>query len=93
MSRVLLETASGVCRTVWHVCDAQVDQGRLIDGDPVGHGCLEVATTTVALGDGAYAELCAGCRALLDAEPARVTLQPARDRVVSLAALGPVAHG
>ena len=79
------------------VCDALIDQGRTIDGDPVGHGCVAPATRHVAFtlevagaGDAlCTADLCPPCYELWDRWSPRVTLTPARERTIPWAMLAP----
>jgi hypothetical protein len=74
------------------VCDALVDQGRTIDGDPVGYRCVAPATHHIAFtledSDGSateeVADLCPLCHAMVREETGRVTLTPARERTMQL---------
>lgn len=92
MSRVTIIDRGGLTAQTRAVCDALIDQGRTIDGDPVGYGCTADATHHVAftLEDGhggateEIADLCPRCHALWREEPGRVTLRPARGRVLNL---------
>jgi hypothetical protein len=97
MSRVTVMMPGGGTSLTRVVCDALVDQGRTIDGDPVGHGCVAPATHHVAFtledSDGStteeVADLCPRCHALWREETGRVTLTPARERRVPLELLEP----
>jgi hypothetical protein len=75
-----------------------VDQGQMIDGDPVGYACVDIATHQVAFavhdveaGDmEVLADLCPRCHALWRDGTGRVTLRPSRERTVTLAPLPPL---
>jgi len=92
----MIEMPGGGTSLTRVVCDALIDQGRTIDGDPVGHGCVAPATRHVAftLEDGEtateeIADLCPRCHAMVREEPGRVTLTPARERTIPWAMLAP----
>jgi hypothetical protein len=55
------------------LCAGLIDQGRVIGGDPVGHGCDRAATHTFWR-DGLWWPVCAGCLADLEARMGRVSL-------------------
>jgi hypothetical protein len=96
MSRVTIMMPGGGTSLTRVVCDALVDQGRTINGDPVGYRCMEAATHHLAftLEDGEtateeIADLCPRCHAMVREEPGRVTLTPARERRVPWGMLVP----
>jgi hypothetical protein len=64
------------------LCAGLIDQGRVMGGDPVGHGCLRPATDTYWR-DGLWWGVCAGCLASLEAGEGRVSLPLWRARAGS----------
>ena len=62
------------------LCEALIDQGRVIGGDPVGHACLADAQETVWL-EGLSWRVCASCAALVRVGSNRVTLPLWRARL------------
>jgi hypothetical protein len=96
MSHVTVVGADGAPLLTRVVCDALVDQGRTIDGDPVGYRCTAAATHHIAftLEDGAtateaIADLCPRCHAMVREETGRVTLTPARASQIPFVMLEP----
>ena len=59
--------------TIPLTCDALVDQGRIIGGDPVGHACCMPGTAFI---DGYF--LCQSCEGIYYESPERLTLDPGR---------------
>ncbi|MDE2102924.1 MAG: hypothetical protein KGL39_37115 [Patescibacteria group bacterium] len=55
------------------VCAGLIDQDRFIGGDPVGHKCTKLSTTTVWR-NGLNWRLCDDCAALFRGKSPRLTL-------------------
>lgn len=71
-------------------CEALIDQGRTIGGDPVGHACLRDATLTVKDANGLHRYLCGECAIALHTQigaiAARVTMPPVSEEQGLIAA-------